>query len=84
MPPRTEPTRRRRALLIATGTYADPGLARLRAPAGDVRALAGVLGNAAIGEFEVAELIDRPTDEVKRAIDGFFRDARIDDLLLQY
>ncbi len=77
-------TRRRRALLVASGTYADAGLARLRAPAGDVDALAGVLGDESIGGFEVRELVDRPTDEVKRAIEGFFGDARPDDLLLLY
>ena len=77
-------TRRRRALLVASGTYADAGLARLRAPAGDVDALAGVLGDGSIGGFEVRELVDRPTDEVKRAIEGFFAEARPDDLLLLY
>ncbi len=77
-------TRRRRALLVASGTYADAGLARLRAPAGDVDALAGVLGDESIGGFEVRELVDRPTDEVKRAIEGFFGEARPDDLLLLY
>ncbi len=76
--------RRRRALLIATGTYSDPGLARLRAPAGDVDALAEVLGDGSIGRFEVQELVDRPTEEIKRAIEGFFAEARRTDLLLLY
>ena len=52
--------RRRRALLIATGTYSDPGLARLRAPAGDVDALADVLGDGSIGRFDVQELMVVP------------------------
>ena len=76
--------RRRRALLIATGSYSDPGLARLRAPAGDVDALAEVLGDGSIGRFEVQELVDRPTEEIKRAIEGFFAEARRSDLLLLY
>ncbi len=76
--------RRRRALLIATGSYSDPGLARLRAPAGDVDALAEVLGDGSIGRFDVQELVDRPTEEIKRAIEGFFAEARRTDLLLLY
>jgi hypothetical protein len=66
------PARRRRALLVATASYSDPGLAALRAPVGDVQALAGVLRDDAIGGFEVSELIDRPTEEIKREIEGFF------------
>ena len=78
------PTRRRRALLVATGTYSDPGLAGLRAPTGDVEALAEVLGDGSIGEFEVSRLVDRPTEDLKKEIEGFFGDARRDDLLLLY
>jgi uncharacterized caspase-like protein len=78
------PARRRRALLVATTTYDDPGLATLRAPAGYVRALAEVLGDGRIGEFEVAQLVDRPTDEIKRRIEEFFGDGRPNDLLLLY
>jgi Caspase domain len=75
---------RRRALLVATGGYADPGLAALRAPAGDVDALAEVLADGAIGQFEVSRLVDRPTEELKMEIEGFFVDAKRDDLLLLY
>jgi Caspase domain/FG-GAP repeat len=74
----------RRALLVASGTYSDAGLARLRAPAGDVDALAAVLGDAAIGGFEVQALVDRSTDEIKRAIEDFFAEAGRTDLLLLY
>ena len=76
--------RRRRALLVATGSYSDPGLAGLRAPAGDVDSLAEVLADGSIGQFEVQELVDRPTEEIKRAIEGFFAEARRADLLLLY
>ena len=78
------PARRRRALLVATATYSDAGLAALRAPVGDVQALAGVLRDRSICGFEVTELIDRPTEEIKREIEGFFDDARREDLLLLY
>ena len=43
-----------------------------------------MLGDGSIGQFEVQELVDRPTEEIKRAIEGFFADARRDDLLLLY
>jgi uncharacterized caspase-like protein len=76
--------RRRRALLVATATYADLGLAQLRAPTGDVASLAAVLGDATIGQFDVQELVDRPTEEIKRAIEGLFAAGRPDDLLLLY
>ena len=78
------PARRRRALLVATASYTDPGLAALRAPVGDVEALAQVLRDDSIGGFEVSELIDRPTEDIKREIEGFFDDARREDLLLLY
>jgi hypothetical protein len=71
--PDERPAGRRRALLIATATYSDPGLAALRAPTGDVAALAGVLGDEAIGGFEVRELIDRPTEGASRRDRGVLR-----------
>ena len=76
--------RRRRALLIASATYTDPGLASLRAPTGDVEALADVLGSDAIGGFEVEQLVDEPTDTIKKRIEDFFRESRRHDLLLFY
>src|SRR4051794_33863317 len=84
MAPDDRPSGRRRALLIATSTYSDPGLAALRAPAGDVAALAGVLGDEAIGGFEVRQLIDCPTEELRSEVEEFFGDARPPDLLLLY
>lgn len=78
------PVRRRRALLVATAAYSDAGLAALRAPTGDVDALAEVLGNGSIGEFEVTRLVDRPTETLKMEIEGFFGQARREDLLLLY
>jgi len=47
MAPDDQPSRRRLALLVATANYSDPGLAALRAPTGDVAALAGVLRDRA-------------------------------------
>jgi Caspase domain/FG-GAP repeat len=84
MVPDERPAGRRQALLIATATYGDPGLAALRAPTGDVAALAGVLGDEAVGGFEVRKLIDRPTDELRGEIEEFFGGGRPPDLLLLY
>lgn len=76
---------RRSALLVATGTYSDKSLARLRAPAGDVAALADVLSDPKVGDFEVTEpLVDRSSNEIEQEIEQFFNDRRPDDMLLLY
>lgn len=75
----------RRALLIATSSYSDPGLTQLRSPAGDVESLARVLSDPDIGNFKVLEpMVDRTTDEVKQRIEELFEDARRNDVLLLY
>ena len=84
MTPDDGPAGRRRALLVATANYSDAGLAALRAPTSDVRSLGEVLSDDAIGGFEVRELIDRPTEELKQEIEGFFGDGRPKDLLMLY
>jgi Caspase domain len=72
----------RDALIIATGTYADRELRRLRAPAQDARALADVLGNPVIGDFRVQQVIDQPAHLLRRAVERFFSDRSRHDLLL--
>ena len=72
----------RSALIVACDGYADAGLGRLRAPASDARALAGVLENPAIGGFDVRTLLNAPAYEVALAIEEFFADRVADDLLL--
>src|SRR5262245_24191096 len=84
MPPDEQPVGRRRALLVATARYDDPALAALRAPTGDVAALAAVLGDSEIGGFEVQQLIDQPADELRKQIETFFDEGRPHDLLLLY
>jgi len=79
-----ETSGRRRALLIASGTYSDRGLQALRSPVGDVRKLGAVLGDAAIGGFDVRAVVDRPTAEVLQAIERFFAEGRRADVLLLY
>jgi hypothetical protein len=70
------------ALIVASDSYTDPGLQRLRAPASDAQALAGVLRDPDIGGFEVRTLLNEPAHEVTLAVEEFFADRRPDDLLL--
>lgn len=72
----------RYALLVATGRYDNEDLRRLRSPAGDAQALAKVLEDPRIGDFEVSMVVDGSHREVTRAIEHFFLDRRRDDLLL--
>ena len=72
----------RSALIVATDQYSDPGLRRLRAPGSDARALAAVLGDPGIGDFEVRTLLNEPAHEVNLAVEEFFADRRPGDLLL--
>jgi hypothetical protein len=73
---------RRRALVVANARYDDPALAALRAPTRDADALARVLGDPAIGGFDVDLLMDADERTVRRRIAGFFADRDRDDLLL--
>jgi uncharacterized caspase-like protein len=72
----------RSALIVANYEYADPGLRRLRAPASDAEALAGVLSDPEIGGFEVRTLLNKPAHEVNLAVEEFFDGRLPDDLLL--
>jgi uncharacterized caspase-like protein len=73
---------KRSALIIASDDYTDAGLKRLRAPASDARALAAVLRDPGIGDFEVRTLLNEPAHEVNLAVEEFFADRHADDLLL--
>jgi DNA-binding beta-propeller fold protein YncE len=75
---------RRLALLIATYEYQDTQLRRLTAPAHDAEALAEVLGDPDIADFEVTTLVNEPHHRVGEAIGEFYRDRRRDDLTLLY
>jgi hypothetical protein len=72
----------REALIIATGTHEDQSLRRLRAPAQDAAELARVLADPAIGDFHVKQVIDQPAHVVRRAMERFFANRSLDDLLL--
>jgi hypothetical protein len=72
----------RYALLVATGTYDNQALSRLRSPARDARELAQVLRDPRIGDFEVDMVVDGAHHQVTQAVEQFFLDRRRDDLLL--
>ncbi|HKU42069.1 MAG TPA: caspase family protein, partial [Polyangiales bacterium] len=73
------------ALLIGSGSYGVGALQQLHAPAGDVRELAVVLGDAYAGGFDtVIELIDASTQQVGREIARTLDRCKRDDLVLLY
>ncbi len=74
----------RSALLIATDTFADPTISRLRAPRQDATELAGLLGDPEVGGYQVEVLDNAPSDRVRRRIDDLFAEADRDDLVLLY
>ncbi len=74
----------RRALIVASYDYQDPGLRRLAAPARDANALAEVLRDPAIGAFEVRTMLNEPSHVIAEAVEDFFADRSQDDLLLLY
>src|SRR5215218_8657278 len=75
---------RRRALVVATASYADRTLARLRAPGRDASELAAVLGDAAVGGFEVETVLDAPADVLRRRVARFCAQGGPHDLALVY
>ena len=75
----------RLALIIGNSCYEDAGLSRLAAPDVDVRALAAVLRDPQVGQFnEVVELRNEPSFVVRKTIAKFFAQRKRDDLLLLY
>ena len=85
MPPAADPlSGSRLALVVATGTYADLGLRRLRAPARDAEDLAQVLGAPDIGGFAVTTVIDQSAHQIRLAVEDFLDGRGTGDLLLVY
>lgn len=73
---------RRLALLVAGDTFDDAGLAALRAPQADVAALGAVLADAEIGGFEVEQLINGTSSELRLAVSRLFARRDPDDFVL--
>ncbi|WP_166027992.1 caspase family protein [Streptomyces chilikensis] len=72
----------RHALIIANDHYDDEGLKKLKAPAQDAEALAGVLEDPQIGDFDVEVVRNAQADVMRRRIQHFFSDRRRDDTLV--
>ncbi|GHH83305.1 hypothetical protein GCM10018781_70160 [Kitasatospora indigofera] len=72
----------KRALVLAAETYDDSRFAALPGAAYDAERLRDVLGDPAIGGFEVNVLSGASTQEWKIAIEQFFSSAASDDTLL--
>jgi hypothetical protein len=72
----------RHALIVAVSNYRDAKLRALRAPGADARRLATVLGDPAIGGFDVAVAENEEQPQLARRIARFFANRRADDLLL--
>jgi len=75
---------RRRALLICNGTFSDMALLNLPGVQKDCHAMNRVLGDPAVGGFEVKALLDQPLLAVRKAIAIACRDSAADDTLLIY
>jgi Caspase domain len=73
---------KRSALILASYDYEDPGLRLLRSPARDAEALARVLRDPEIGDFEVRTVLNQPAHVANLAVEEFFAERRPDDLLL--
>jgi hypothetical protein len=69
-------------LIVTNSDFDDPQRARLSTPARDAEALAAVLADPAIGNFDVTLRVDEPEGVVRREIARLYRRRRKRDLLL--
>ena len=72
----------RKALIVANDEYEHEGLRHLLAPAADAAALAGVLGDAQIGDFDVNVVRNESAHVIQAQIEDIFSESRPDDVLL--
>ncbi|WP_063271974.1 caspase family protein [Amycolatopsis keratiniphila] len=75
-------TGERRALIIANGEYDNAGLSALRSPAADAEALAEVLADRAVSEFDVRVVRDETAHVIAGRVEDLFADSAPDDVLL--
>ncbi|MGW4523302.1 caspase, EACC1-associated type [Amycolatopsis sp. NPDC004378] len=73
---------RRRALIVANGEYDNAGLQQLGSPAADADALAGVLADRTISDFEVRVVRNEASHVVQGEIEDLCAEGRPDDVLL--
>ena len=72
----------RKALIVASDQYDHDGLRHLVAPAADAAALAGVLGDPKIGDFDVQVVRNESAHAVQERIEELLLEARPEDVLL--
>ncbi|MEO6082434.1 MAG: caspase family protein [Umezawaea sp.] len=73
---------RRTALIVANDVYEHAGLRSLRSPGADATALADVLRDRRISDFDVRIVHNETTPVVLRHVEDLFADSRPDDVLL--
>jgi Caspase domain len=73
---------RRLALIVATDEYVDPGLRKLRAPAQDADALAKVLADPELGDFEVDVLRNETSSAIGERVETVLGGGKTDDLIV--
>jgi hypothetical protein len=73
---------RRKALIVASGEYDHEGLRQLLSPAADAEALATVLGDPQIGDFDVQVVHNETAHIIQARIEDLFSEGVPDDLLL--
>jgi serine/threonine protein phosphatase PrpC len=74
----------RAALVIATSTYEDSRLRRLRAPAQDAANLARVLADPALGGFELTMLRDSGIHNLRVGVEDFLADRKLEETVVVY
>lgn len=72
----------RRALIVASDEYDHDGLRQLLSPAADAEALARVLGDPQIGDFDVRVVHNETAHIIQAQIEDLFSDSPPDDVLL--
>ena len=73
------------AVIIGNNDYNDPKLSQLTTPSADSQALATVLKQANLGNFDAVRLVPNSTEVIaRREISNFFLDKKRDDLVLLY
>ena len=72
----------RKALIVASDQYEQEGLRNLVAPTADAEALAGVLGDPQIGDFDVQVVRNEPSHAIQAQIEDLLSESRPDDVLL--
>jgi hypothetical protein len=75
-------TGRRTALIVANDEYDHDGLKHLRSPGADATALAAVLENRQISDFDVHVVHNESAHVVQGRIEDLFLDSRPDDVVL--